>query len=306
MEEKKELDVEAAVGSIFNNEAKEKEEEKKKKDVKKPVNIFSRPIDVTQSEAARKSRLKGVIIEGLLFGAFLTAITAIYSLSGLDLKLDPENAAQTPNIWFFLIEFIAFSVIISVGNYFLTEKRVNDYNQSMAGLAFDIDDEIKNALEEQARDGISTEEAAAQNKSDGVEAPKKPLIEIKPGDKNSESLTDKAFEAFVDGTSVGRIESCKGVILDTNNMETVILSITALDVTHETYANGVAMELMVAVKSEAAGEGFPAVAIKKEVYGDLEFNLPFADKFGIKADSEAKIAETYPGALMNITGELKI
>jgi len=98
--DKKAFDADEIVKSIFNNQPSKAEDtegngnDENKKQAKKPVNIFSRPINVMQTPEARKSRLTTVILEGLLFGAFLTAITAIYSISGLDLSLTPETPKQ--------------------------------------------------------------------------------------------------------------------------------------------------------------------------------------------------------------------
>lgn len=305
----KEFNADEVVKSIFNNQPEKedasgaKDKDGKKKTVKKPVNIFSRPINVMQTPEARKSRLKTVIIEGLLFGAFITAITAIYSISGIDLSLSPETPKQTPSIFFFVVEFFVFSVLVGVGDWFMTEKRVNDYNQSVAGLSFDIHDEIATALKEQEAEGITKDDAAAQNSANGEE---KPFIEVKPSDKNDEnSLTDKAFEAFIKDKCVGSVESCKGVILDTNGIETIIIRIFTLSLTDETYANGVAMELVGALKEVAMNEGLAAVAVSESVYGNLSLTLPSASKFGIKTPEETKIAEAYPGALMGVSGEFK-
>lgn len=308
-ENKKEFNADEIVKSIFNNQPEKTDakdgdgKDGKKKQVKKPVNIFSRPINVMQTPEARKSRLKTVIIEALLFGAFLTAITAIYSISGIDLSLSPETPKNTPSVFFFVVEFVVFSVLVGVGDWFLTEKRVNDYNQSVAGLSFDIHDEIANALKEQEADGITKDDAAAQNSSNGEE---KPFIEIKPSPENYEkSLTDKAFEAFINGKCVGSVKSCKGTILDSNGIETIIIKISSLESTDETYKNGVAMELVGALKDVAMNEGLSGVAVSKSVYGELSLTLPFAEKFGIKTAEETKITESYPGALMGISGELK-
>ncbi len=304
----KEFNADEVVKSIFNNQTEKNEDlsakdKDEKKAVKKPVNIFSRPINVMQTPDARKSRLKTVIIEGLLFGAFLTAITAIYSISGIDLSLSPEATTQTPSVFFFVVEFVVFSVLVGVGDWFMTEKRVNDYNQSVAGLSFDIHDEIATALKEQEAEGITKDDAAAQNSANGEE---KPFIGVKLSDKNDEkSLTDKAFEAFINDKCVGSVESCKGVILDSNGIETIIIRISALSSTDETYANGVAMELIGALKEIAMNEGLAAVAVSESVYGTLSLTLPSASKFGIKTSEETKIAEAYPGALMGVSGELK-
>ena len=307
--DKKAFDADEIVKSIFNNQPGKAEDadgkvnDENKKQVKKPVNIFSRPINVMQTPEARKSRLTTVILEGLLFGAFLTAITAIYSISGLDLSLTPETPKQTPSVFFFVLEFIVFSVLVGVGDWFLTEKRVNNYNQSVAGLSFDIHDEIATALKEQEADGISKDDAAAQNSANGEE---KPFIEIKPSDKNDEkSLTDKAFDAFIGVEKAGSIESCKGIILNSSGIEPLIVKISDLSSTDKTYANGVAMELIGAVRDVAMNEGIAAVAIPASVYGDLNLTLPSTEKFGIKTSEETKIVEAYPGALMGISGELK-
>ncbi|MBQ3897240.1 MAG: hypothetical protein II742_01925, partial [Clostridia bacterium] len=190
-EPEKEVDTQAIIDNLFNNKPEPEQPEGRK--VKAPVNIFSKPIPVTQDDAARKARMKMIIIEGLLFGAFLTAITVIFSLSGLEMKLDPENGVNTPSIWFFLLEFIVFSIAFTVGDYFLTEHRVNMYNSQMAGININMDDEIDLALKAQEAEGISAEDAAAQNRSNRVEAA---IIEIRCV-QGETSLTDKSFEAYI-------------------------------------------------------------------------------------------------------------
>lgn len=306
-EKEKEINADEIVKSIFNrqDEKEEKSDENGKKTVKKPINIFSRPINVLQTEDAKKSRIKNAVIEGLIFGAFITSVTAIYSLSGLDLKLSPESSMDTPSLFFFFAEFVVFSILISIGDFFLTEKRVNDYNQQVAGLAFDVESEIEKALMEQEKEGITPEDAAAANKTNGEEAPEKPFIEIRPDPKNEESLTDKAFEAYIADNYMGKAECCKGVILDKSGLEHILLKITKLESSDEMYANGVAMELIGAFKEVAVSEGFVAVSVSESVYGDLEFALPYADKFNIKTAEKTKISESFPGSLMGISGELK-
>ncbi len=298
----KEIDTKAIIENIFNRKpAEDSSDEKKDEKVKRPENIFSKPIPVTQDETARKARLKIVIIEGLLFGAFLTAITAIYSLSGLELKLDPENGVNTPSIWFFLIEFIVFSVIFTIGDYYLTERRVNNYNAKMAGINIDIGDEIERALKEQEADGITAEDAAAQNMSNGEE---KQLIEVKCI-SGEESLTDKIFEAFIDEVSVGYIKTCKGIIADANGFENIVLKVFEFALREGDFKNGVAMELINAAKASASSNTLAAVVIPKSVYGSIELNVSSGEKYGIIYQEELKVQEAYPGALMGIKGELK-
>ncbi len=299
---KKDINVDEVINNIFN-----KQPEKEDGDapaVKPPVNIFSRPIPVTQDDAAKRARLKIIIIEGLLFGAFLTAITAIYAFSGLELKLDPENGANLPSVWFFLLEFVVFSIAIGVGDYFLTEKRVNDYNSKIAGVNFDIDDEIEKALKAQEEDGITAEVAAAQNKSNGEEEVEKPFIDIKLAE--DKSLTDKKFEAYLGTALVGSIETCKAVIANDMGMETIVIYIKSLAATTGEYRNGAIMELINAVKASAADNGFAAVVISKRVYGNVELNIAGGEKYGVTAPEEIKIQEAYPGALMGVSGTLKV
>lgn len=297
----KEVDTEALVNSIFNRKPEPEQDGEKKKPVKAPVNIFSKPIPVTQDDEARKARLKIIIIEGLLFGAFLTAITAIYSLSGLELKLDPENGIHTPSIWFFLIEFILFSIIFAIGDFFLTEHRVNAYNARMAGINVNIDDEISQALKSQEAEGITAEDAAAQNKSDGKEAA---LIEARCV-AGEDSLTDKTFEAYINGQKAGSLTTCKGVILDGNGFETVVLRVTQLLASPGDYKNGIIMELIKAAKTAAADNTLAAVVLPKRVYGDTVLNLSDGAKYNITYSEELKVQEAYPGALMGISGEFK-
>lgn len=298
-EPKKEVDTQALIDSLFNNKPEpEKENEKK---VKAPVNIFSKPIPVTQDDAARRERMKMIIIEGLLFGAFLTAITVIYSLSGLEMRLDPENGVNTPSIWFFALEFVIFSIAFTVGDYFLTEHRVNNYNAQMAGVNINIDDEIDSALKAQEAEGISADDAAAQNRSNRVEAA---IIEVRCVQGES-SLTDKVFEAYIGEEKVGNAATCKGVILDSNGFENVVLRMTQLFANEGEYKNGVVMELIAAAKSAASDNTLAAVIIPKSVYGDLTLNLSDGEKYKIKYPEEVKVQEAYPGALMGISGELK-
>ncbi|MBR6512775.1 MAG: hypothetical protein IKT24_04855 [Clostridia bacterium] len=298
--EEKEVDTKAIVDSIFNNKP-EPENNDNKKPVKAPVNIFSKPIPVTQDDAARRERLKMIIIEGLLFGAFLTAITVIYSLSGLDMKLDPENSVNTPSIWYFILEFVVFSIIFGIGDYFLTEHRVNSYNSQMAGINVNIDDEIESALKAQEADGISAEDAAAQNRSDGKEAA---LIEVKCV-QGEDSLTDKTFEAYLNEQKVGILTTCKGIILDSNGFESVIIKISGLSASNCDYKNGIVMDLIGAAKKAAADNALAAVIIPKSVYGDFELNISGGEKYNITSGEEIKVSEAYPGALMGISGELK-
>lgn len=291
-ETKQEIDTQAVIDSIFNNK-KPEESAENKPEVKRPINIFSKPIPVTQDEAARKARLKVVIIEGLLFGAFLTAITAIFSLSGLELKLDPENGVNTPSVWYFLIEFVFFSVVIGVGDYFLTERRVNNYNAQMAGIDVNIEEEIASALAAQEAEGITADAAAAQN-----------IIEVRCTEGEN-SLTDKAFEAYEGEKKVGSARTCKGVILDSNGFETIILRMTELSADEGDFKNGVVMELINAAKQAAADNTLAAVVIPNSVLGDLETNLSSGEKYKITFTEELKVQEAYPGALMGVSGELK-
>lgn len=281
-----------------------KEEDKPQK----PVNIFSRPIDVTQSEEAQKSRLKMAIIEALIFAAFLTAITVIYSISGIELKLDPTGEPSNPSLLFFLFEFVFFAVFVSFGNYKLTEKRVNDYNQKMAGLSFDLDDEIAQALELQAEEGITEEDAMAINKSNGEEEEQIPEVEIEiKAVGGAQSLTDKAFEAYVDGEKVGNIACCKAFVLDGAGMEQTILKIFELNEDTEYAKCGVGRRLFDAVKDAALGDSFPAIVTSSAI--NEKFGLGFfqASRYNITTSDSADIVicEVYPGALMGITGELK-
>ncbi|MCR4747825.1 MAG: hypothetical protein K5836_05090 [Clostridiales bacterium] len=298
-EPEKEVDTQAIIDNLFNNKPEPEQPEGRK--VKAPVNIFSKPIPVTQDDAARKARMKMIIIEGLLFGAFLTAITVIFSLSGLEMKLDPENGVNTPSIWFFLLEFIVFSIAFTVGDYFLTEHRVNMYNSQMAGININMDDEIDLALKAQEAEGISAEDAAAQNRSNRVEAA---IIEIRCV-QGEASLTDKAFEAYIGDEKVGNAATCKGVILDSNGFENVVLRMTQLFAAEGEYKNGVVMELIAAAKNAAADNTLAAVVIPKSVYGDLELNLSDGAKYKIQYPEEVKVQEAYPGALMGISGEFK-
>ena len=298
-EPEKEVDTQAIIDNLFNNKPEPEQPEGRK--VKAPVNIFSKPIPVTQDDAARKARMKMIIIEGLLFGAFLTAITVIFSLSGLEMKLDPENGVNTPSIWFFLLEFIVFSIAFTVGDYFLTEHRVNMYNAQMAGVNINMEDEIDLALKAQEAEGISAEDAAAQNRSNRVEAA---IIEIRCV-QGETSLTDKAFEAYIGDEKVGNAATCKGVILDSNGFENVVLRMTQLFAAEGEYKNGVVMELIAAAKNAASDNTLAAVVIPKSVYGDLELNLSDGAKYKIQYSEEIKVQEAYPGALMGISGELR-
>ena len=301
--EKKDIDVSEVIGAIFSKK-EEKDEEVDTSKVKKPVNIFSKPIPVTQDETAKKARLKMVIIEGLLFGAFLTSITIIYSLSGLASRLDPMTNANTPNFLFFFLEFLFFSVVIGVGDYFLTEKRVNDYNSKMAGINFDIGNEIEMALKEQEEAGITAEVAAAQNKSNGEESGPAPFLEVKcvAGEK---SLTDKKFEAYLNDELAGVAETCKATIDGPLGMQTIVIFIRSLSAKDGEFKNGVVMQLINAAKAAAAENGLAAVVIGKRVYGDMQLNISSAEKFGITFVEEIKIQEAYPGALMGVSGTLR-
>lgn len=301
--EKKDIDVSEVIGAIFSKK-EEKDEEVDTSKVKKPVNIFSKPIPVTQDETAKKARLKMVIIEGLLFGAFLTSITIIYSLSGLASRLDPMTNANTPNFLFFFLEFVFFSVVIGVGDYFLTEKRVNDYNSKMAGINFDIGNEIEMALKEQEEAGITAEVAAAQNKSNGEESGPAPFLEVKcvAGEK---SLTDKKFEAYLNDELAGVAETCKATIDGPLGMQTIVIFIRSLSAKDGEFKNGVVMQLINAAKAAAAENGLAAVVIGKRVYGDMQLNISSAEKFGITFVEEIKIQEAYPGALMGVSGTLR-
>ena len=298
-EPEKEVDTQAIIDNLFNNKPEPEQPEGRK--VKAPVNIFSKPIPVTQDDAARKARMKMIIIEGLLFGAFLTAITVIFSLSGLEMKLDPENGVNTPSIWFFLLEFIVFSIAFTVGDYFLTEHRVNMYNAQMAGVNINMDDEIDLALKAQEAEGISAEDAAAQNRSNRVEAA---IIEIRCV-QGETSLTDKAFEAYIGDEKVGNAATCKGVVLDSNGFENIVLRMTQLFAAEGEYKNGVVMELIAAAKNAASDNTLAAVVIPKSVYGDLELNLSDGAKYKIQYPEEIKVQEAYPGALRGISGELR-
>ena len=274
---------------------------------KVPENIFSKPIDVSQSDEARKSRLKIVIIEALIFGAFLTAITAIYSFTGLDLKLNPETANKTPSLLFFVAEFVVFSGLVGIGDYFMTEKRVNDYNQKMAGVNFNIDEEIKNALLEQEAEGITKEEADALNSSNGEEKPIPKEIPLEIRDvSESKNLTDKAFEAYEEGTFAGKIRSCKGVILDSAGLETIILSISEFHVPEEYAKNAVGIKLFEEMKKAAMSEGLGAISVSFDFNEKYGLCLSESSKYGITCKSQTCICEVYPGALMGINGELQI
>ncbi|NLL63335.1 MAG: hypothetical protein GX241_03695 [Ruminococcaceae bacterium] len=299
--DKKEIDTDEIVRTLFNTPFKEEEEKKKKKPVKKPVNIFSRPINVMQDEEGRRWRIKNAVIEGLLFGAFITAITVIYSLSGLDFSLDPDApTSEVPSLFFYFCEFIFFSALIGAGDYFMTEKRVNEYNQSVAGISVDLFGEIETALKEQEKDGITAEDAAAQNKSSGEEAP---LIVVEPvGDA---TITDKAFVAKIKDVECGKIETCKGIILDSNGFEHIVLAVKTFVAEHETYASGVASGLVDAVKEAATVDGIPAVVIPKSIFGEKDFVISDGEKYGIKYMEELKVSESYPGALLEISGEFK-
>lgn len=301
--EKKDIDVNEVIGAIFSKK-EEKDAEVDTSKVKKPVNIFSKPIPVTQDETAKKARLKMVIIEGLLFGAFLTSITVIYSLSGLASRLDPMTNANTPNFLFFFLEFVFFSVVIGVGDYFLTEKRVNDYNSKMAGINFDIGNEIEMALKEQEEAGITAEAAAAQNKSNGEESGPAPFLEVKcvAGEK---SLTDKKFEVYLNDELAGVAETCKAIIDGPLGMQTIVIFIRSLSAKDGEFKNGVVMQLINAAKAAAAENGLAAVVIGKRVYGDMQLNISSAEKFGITFVEEIKIQEAYPGALMGVSGTLR-
>ncbi len=273
---------------------------------KVPENIFSRPIDVTQSEEARRSRFRTVVIEALLFGAFLTAITAIYSFTGIDLKLNPESENKSPSIVFFITEFVVFSGLVGVGDYFLTEKRVNEYNQKMAGVSFNLDDEIKKALEEQEADGISKEDAAALNNSNGEEKPVPKEIPLTIKDvSESKSLTDKAFEAYDNETLAGKIKTCKGVILDSVGFETVILNVSEFSVPEEYAKNAVGIKLFDEVKKAAMAEGLGAIVVSSEANQKYGLCLSDSSKYGIKSAVPTCICEVYPGALMGVNGQLQ-
>ncbi len=280
-----------------------KEEDKPKK----PENLFSKPIDVTQSEEAQKGRLKTAIIEGLLFAAFLTSITLIYSLSGLEYKFDPTGEPANPSFIFFLFEFVFFGIFVSFANYKLTEKRVNDYNQKMAGLSFDIEDEIAQALELQAEEGITEEEAMALNKSNGEEEEviSEITVEVKAAG-GSESLTDKAFEAFVDGEKVGSIACCKAFILDSVGIEQTIVRVFELEESEEFAKNNVGKKLFEALKDAILGDGFPAIVTSTEINEKFSLGFYSPSRYSIKtSNDDTVICEVYPGALMGISGELK-
>ncbi len=280
-----------------------KEEDKPKK----PENLFSKPIDVTQSEEAQKGRLKTAIIEGLLFAAFLTSITLIYSLSGLEYKFDPTGEPANPSLFFFLFEFVFFGVFVSFANYKLTEKRVDEYNQKMAGLSFDIEDEIAQALELQAAEGITEEDAMAINKSNGEEEEEVPevVVEIKAVG-GSESLADKVFEAFVDDEKVGNIACCKAFILDSMGMEQTIVRIFEFEQSEEFAKNNVDKQLFAALKDAVLGDGFSAIITSSEINDKFCLGFYKPSRYNITTSNEdVVICEVYPGALMGISGELK-
>lgn len=274
---------------------------------KRPENLFSRPIDVTQSEEAQKGRLKMAVIEGLIFAAFLTSITLIYSLSGLEYKFDPTGEPSNPSFWFFLFEFVFFGFFVSFANYKLTEKRVNDYNQKMAGLSFDINDEIAQALELQAQEGISEEEAMAINKSNGEETEEIPEVEIEiKAVGGSESPTDKVFEAFSDGEKVGSIASCKAFILDGMGVEQTIVRVFGFEQSAEAPKNNVSTALFNAMKEAVLGVGIPAIITSVEINDKFSLGFYNPSKYNIKTSSDdVVICEVYPGALMGMSGELK-
>ncbi len=280
-----------------------KEEDKPKR----PENLFSKPIDVTQSEEAQKSRLKTAIIEGVLFAAFLTSITLIYSLSGLEYKFDPTGEPANPSFLFFLFEFLFFGVFVSFANYKLTEKRVNDYNQKVAGLSFDLDEEIAQALELQAEEGITEEDAMALNKSNGEEEEvvSEIVIDIKAVG-GSESLTDKAFEAFVNDEKVGSIACCKAFILDSMGMEQAIVRVFELKENDEFAKNNVGKRLFATLKDAVLGDGLPAMITSSEINSKFSLGLYNPSRYGITTSNEdTVICEVYPGALMGVSGELK-
>lgn len=280
-----------------------KEEDKPKV----PENLFSKPIDVTQSEEAQKSRFKTAVIEGVIFAAFLTSITLIYSLSGLEYKFDPTGEPANPSFIFFIFEFLFFSFFVSFANHKLTEKRVNDYNQKMAGFSFNLEDEITQALELQAEEGITEEDAMAINKSNGEEQEEVPeiVLEIKAVG-GSESLADKAFEAFADGEKVGRIACCKAFVLDSMGMEQSIVRIFELEENAEFAKNNVGKQLFEALKDAVLGDGFLAIITSVDI--NTKFSLGFYNpsRYNIKtSNDDVVICEVYPGALMGFSGELK-
>lgn len=280
-----------------------KEEDKPKV----PENLFSKPIDVTQSEEAQKARLKTAIIEGVIFAAFLTSITLIYSLSGLEYKFDPTGEPANPSFVFFLFEFVFFGIFVSFANHKLTEKRVNDYNQKMAGFSFNLDDEIAQALELQAEEGITEEDAMAINKSNGEEEEEIPetVVEIK-ATGGSETLSDKAFEAFIDGEKAGKIACCKAFILDSMGMEQAIVRIFELEESEKFAKNNVGKKLFEALKDAVLGDGFPAIVTTAEINNKFSLGFYNPSRYSITTGNEdVVICEVYPGALMGISGELK-
>ena len=271
---------------------------------KKPVNIFSKPIDVRQTEAARKSRIKITVIEALLFGAFLTAITAIYSISGINLEIDPESSAQIPSLFFFILEFVVFSILFGIGDYYLTEKRVNDYNQAVAGLPENLQDEINNALEEQKKEGLTEEEAKALNKSNGEEEEKKEEIQIEITEAlDTEKDVDKVFVANAGDDFLGKIACCKGKILDNMGLEQEFLRITEMSVNEKGAENGVAAALLEKAKEFATESGMRAIAADADVNSANRLGLRESSKYDIKSPSgDLYMCETYPGSLMGLSG----
>ena len=277
---------------------------------KKPENIFSKPIDVRQTEEARKSRLKIVIIEGLLFGAFLTAITAIYSISGLSFQLTPEQPQNAPSIFFYLLEFVVFSALVGVGDYFLTEKRVNDYNQKVHGMNINIDDEIAKALSEQEAEGITKEQAMAANKSDGQEEESEQAFEIVDA-VDTESDVVKALVAKNQDDFLGKISCRKGYILDTMGIEQQILVISAIEKSEKLLSNNVISALFEKARDFATESGMLAVVTSGSLNTEFTLNLSDVSKYSLKVAASdekyaIKITETYPGSLMGVSGTIEL
>lgn len=270
---------------------------------KKPVNIFSKEIDVRQTEEARRSRMKIIIIEALLFGAFLTSVTAIYFISGINLDLNPESKAKIPSLFLFFLEFLISSALIGYGDYRLTETRVNDYNQKAASNPASLSDEITNALKEQELEGITKEEAVALNRSDGEEIQPEPKIktEVKE-DENGEGMS---FTASAEGKETGKMSCRKGLILDSAGMEHDILIISELSQSDEARGNDAAAALFDRAKSKAEEDGLCAAAASKELNDKFSLGLFEVSKYKLSSKEPLLICESYPGSLMGISGEIR-
>lgn len=292
------------MNTLFKKPSENPEQNKEKESPKGPVNIFSKPIDVRQTEEAKKSRMRIAIIEGLLFSMFLTAITAIYTISGLDVKINPEDSINTPSVFFYLAEFIIFSILACVGNYFLTEKRVNDYNQKVAGLSFDLDAEIGQALLEQEADGITEADAAALNKSDGIDAPDFEITDV----SGDESPLNKVIEAKLDDKIVGKVETCKAYLLDSMGVLQTVISVKELKADEEFQKFGVATQIFAKLKEACMADGFSVILLSKGLNDKFELGLQSIEKTAAKlADENGEkiggedcfcICELYPGALL--------